>query len=167
LPILLAQIAPLAIFVAVIGCIALLGFLLVKGFWQLARKIWGFSTVAQEFPPPQIDKTGESFRAGGYVSGRIRCTFRGLLQPFTVEPAQQGLLITASFDSDAPIFIPWTAIREASYCGGSVLVVTIEHARTLQFYLPPAAVPIVQANIPADRFHQESFGDLLRSRLGG
>ena len=50
---------------------------------------------------------------------------------------------------------------------GSVLTVTVENEWTLQFYLPKDAVPIVQKNIPAERFHKQSFGDLLGSRLSG
>ena len=167
----LAQFGPLAGVAAVIGFIALGSMLLFKGFSPITRKVCGWEKLARKYPPPHIDKTGETFRAGGFFGGRIQYDARGRAQPFTVEPAQQGLLITANFASDAPIFIPWIGIREASWVDegsmGSVLTVTVENEWTLQFYLPKAAVPIVQKNIPAERFHKQSFGDLLGSRLSG
>ena len=166
----LVQFGPLAGVAAVIGFIALGSILLFKGFSPITRKVCGWDKLARKYPPPHIDKTGETFRAGGFFGSKIQYDARGRAQPFTVEPAQQGLLITASFASDAPIFIPWTGIREASWVEsrvGSVLTVTVKNERILQFYLPKDAVPIVQKNIPAERFHKQSFGDLLGSRLSG
>jgi hypothetical protein len=167
----LAQFGPLAGVAAVIGFIALGSILLFKGFSPITRKVCGWDKLARKFPPPHIDKTGETFRAGGFFGDRIQYDARGRAQPFTVEPAQQGLLITANFASDAPIFIPWIGIREASWVDegsmGSVLTVTVENKWTLQFYLPRDAVQIVQENVPVERFHQQSLGGLLSNRLRG
>ena len=167
----LVQFGPLVGVAAVIGFIALGSILLFKGFPPITRKVCGWDKLARKYPPPHINKTGESFRAGGFFGGRIQYDAHGRAQPFTVEPAQQGLLITASFASDAPIFIPWTGIREASWVDeggmGSVLTVTVENEWTLQFYLPQDAVQIVQANIPPERFHKQTLGNLLSNRLRG
>jgi hypothetical protein len=173
LPILFAQIPPLVGVLAVIGVIAVVGFLLYKGFSLLARIDWGWNKLAQVFPPPQTNQpppnpSGEKFRAGGFIGGPFRFSFQGqLLQPFTVQAAQHGLRITASFAHGIPIFIPWTSIREATWTGGSILTLTIENPRTLQFYLPQNAAQIIEENIPADRFRKESLGDLFRNRLRG
>jgi hypothetical protein len=164
----LVQIGPLVGVAAVIAFIALGSILLFKGFSPLTRRVCGWDGLAREYPPPQIDKTGGAFRAGGFFGGKIQYQARGSAKPFTVEPAQQGLLITANFASNVPIFIPWTSVREASWVDGglgSVLTLTIENQRSLQFYLPKDAVPIVQANIPPERFHKESLGDLLDDRV--
>jgi hypothetical protein len=167
----LAQFGPLAGVAAVIGFIALGSILLFKGFSPITRKVCGWDGLARKYPPPHINKIGERFQADGFLGGRLQYVSRGRAQPFTVEAAQQGLLITASFASDAPIFIPWTGIREASWVDeggmGSVLTVTVENERALQFYLPRDAVQIVQENVPVERFHQQSLGDLLSNRLRG
>jgi hypothetical protein len=60
LAILLSQSSPLAIAIAlaVIGFIALLGFLLFKGFSRIPRKVWDWDGLAREYPPPQAGKAG-------------------------------------------------------------------------------------------------------------
>src|SRR6476659_1356487 len=93
----LAQFGPLAGVAAVIGFIALGSILLFKGFSPITRRVCGWDNLARKYPPLQINKTGETFRAGGFFGGRIQYDARGRAQQFTVEPAQQGLLITANF----------------------------------------------------------------------
>lgn len=152
----------------VVVIVALIVFkLLSKVYYLIARKVWDWDELARRFPPRDLQKTGDVFRGGGFIGGKMRFTFDGRAKPFAIESGQQGLLIAPSFAADTPIFIPWASIREASWVDGlaAVLTLTIENERTLQFYLPQAAVPVVHHNIAAERFHKQSLRDLVNNRL--
>ena len=167
----LAQFGPLAGVAAVFGFIALGSMLLFRGFSPITRKICGWDKLVRKYPLPHIDKTGEIYRAGGLFGVRINTTPVGALNHSPSNPPIKAFLSPPISRLTRQIFIPWIGIREASCVDegsmGSVLTVTVENEWTLQFYLPQAAVPTIQNNIPAERFHNQSFGDLLGSRMGG
>ncbi|HTV49184.1 MAG TPA: hypothetical protein VMG59_12150 [Phycisphaerae bacterium] len=152
-----------AIALLIVVGIAVLGNTLLRGSRLLFRKLSGWKALTQRFPVKIIHMSGEKYRAHGEcVNFRFRHS--GLYKPYLIELAQEGLLVTASFASGSPIFIPWSSVGGVSVIDldhlGTAVGVTVDYEKIMRFELPNAALTTIQKNILAERFQKVTSSPL-------
>ncbi len=156
----------IAMVLAICMGLVALGFACVAVQRLLCRKLTGWNALVQFFPANNPQKTGEAYRASGFVghesSGRYR--------QFLIEFASEGMVVTPNFARAWPIMIPWSAIKSVAALNFAVSDVTVylEYEKALAFSIPIAALPTLQEHVPADRISQSTISDSsFSSLLGG
>jgi hypothetical protein len=153
----------IALFVLIVAAAIAGAIALKRIFNALTRKATGWRALTQRFPAIDAHKFGGSYKKRNGIFGNNECN--GF---FLIELAHEGLLITADFDR-TPILIPWSAISaidESSIFGFITMVhLTVNYERKLIFDVPKDALKAIQENVPAERFHQTNFFELVKQNL--
>jgi hypothetical protein len=128
----------------------------------------GWKNLVEKFPAPEIERLGNTFRKQtGYIG---RTEFE---RAFAVQLIQEGLLVRPVFAARSPVLIPWSKVMEVAVSGeryfgrAQNILLTLEWEKQLQFSLPPAVLPTVEKNVPADRLRKVKVPllfDLLKER---
>jgi hypothetical protein len=142
------------------------GLLLIRGIRAWGRYCTGWNALTKRFPATGAHKFGGRYQRQTGFFGTSRNSSDG--GGFTLELAQEGLVVTADFDR-TPLLIPWPAIRdveEASLFGWTRLLITVDYESRLRFTLPQEALREIQGNVPPERFHQSDFWKKLIKNLG-
>ena len=124
----------------------------------------------EAIPPQTRPAIGTTFRADGFIDGRINITFRGT-KPFLLSITPDGIHVTATFAKDAPLFIPWTSVRDISCVEALRRHHDHTHARQpghrpVQSPRPGDARRLEQCAAP-HAVRMETLADLLANRLRG
>jgi hypothetical protein len=150
---------------AVILIAIVLGMAITRGLYALLRRQTEWKRLAQKFPATDAHKFGGRYKRQAGFFGRGN-RINGM---FTIELAHEGLLVTAGFAKNSPILIPWPAIRDVTVTSLmgflSMVLVTVDYEKQLEFTVPAKALKELQQNVPAERFHQTSVSELIKSRL--
>ena len=152
----------------IVGFIAVIFLSIFGSRWQFA-KLAGWRKLVEKFPPTEIERPGDTLKnMSGWIGSM---EFR---RGFQVQLIQEGLRICAFFASRSPILIPWSQISEVQVSEGRFLgheqniLLKVEGEKPLQISLPPAVLPFVEKNVPADRFRKvkipASIGELVKER---
>ena len=159
---------PVVAVLIIVGFIAVLFLSIFGSRWYFAKST-GWNRLVEAFPPTEFERPGDTFKKMSGWIGSME-----LRQGFQVQLIQEGLRICAFFAAHSPILIPWSKISEVQVSEGRFLgyeqnlLLTVEWEKQLQFSLPPAVLPTVQKNVPADRFRKiktpASIGELVRDR---
>lgn len=166
--------------VALLGVCALggLGFAGWAGFNALARWQSGWTALTQRFPAREIHKLGEKYSGQwAHFYRRPRHSFK-VNRGISLELAEEGVLVTASFARHAPILILWPDIFEVDQTNlfGSQNTGILAHYdknttdrnNFVRFSLPPPALATVMKHVPAELLQKKnlnSFSDLLSDRM--
>lgn len=159
---------PIAAVLIVLGFVVL-PFLCIFGSRLISANLAGWKRLAEKFPPTEIERPGDTYKN---MTGWIGDTeFR---RAFKVQLIQEGVRLGASFASRSPILVPWSQISEVQLSEGRFLgheqnlLLTVEWEKQFQFSLPPAVLPTIEKNVPADRFRKvkipSSIGELVKER---
>jgi len=159
---------PVVAVLIIVGFIAVILLSIFGSRWQFAKSA-GWKDLVLKFPAPEIERPGDTFKK---MSGWIgNMEFR---QGFQVQLIQEGLRIVAYFAPHSPVLIPWSQISEVQVSEGRFLgheqniLLKVEWGKQLQFSLPPAVLPTIEKNVPADRFRKvkipSSIGELVKER---
>jgi hypothetical protein len=148
------------------------GILAWCGFSIFARLSTGWKTLAQRFPVIDVHKSGRKYsgRDGHFDAPSYNRPFH-LDYFFTIEIAQEGLLITPYFFWCSPILVPWGDVQrvdDTDVLGLSTTRISVNYGkeRRATFGLPKEALTTIQASVPAERLHKtESFSQLIKDRL--
>ena len=154
--------------VAILIVIAL-AFFWLRGFKAMSARMAGWSNLVRQFPAPEIERLGDTFKnMTGWIG---RTEFK---RSFTLQLIQEGLLIRPFFAVRSPVLIPWPKISEVQVSEGLFLgrkqyyLLKIEYDKLVQFALPPEVLPTVEKNISADRFRKVktpgSIGEVFKER---
>jgi hypothetical protein len=165
---LLAESNPVAAVGVVLG-VGLFILLWLIGFKWLNVKMSGWNNLTGQFPAPTIEMPGDTFKGMTGWIGRNEFD-----RVFTMQLLPEGLLVRPSFARKVPILIPWQSISEVQVSDGEFhgfkqnLTLSVACEKQVQFSLPPGALPVVERNIPANRFRKikipGSIGELLKDR---
>jgi hypothetical protein len=149
------------IIVVAAGAVAL-GFTVWRGMQAMSRMMSGWDALAQRFAPSSAHLAGGEFKAGGYLQGGRFVSFRGN-SGFRIQIAREGLTVTASFAPDKPILIPWASIQKVDFVDmgvlASLVVLTVDSERSVQFYLHKDAIAALQKHVPGEHVHR--IGSIL------
>jgi hypothetical protein len=148
------------------------GVLVYCGFSIFARFFTSWKTLVQKFPVVDVHKSGRKYsgRDGHFDAPSQNRPFH-LDYYFTIEIAQEGLLITPYFVWCSPILIPWGDVQRADdtdVLGLSKVRISVDYGkeRKATFGLPKEALTAIQESVPAERLHKtESFSQLIKNRL--
>jgi len=138
--------------------------LLWFGFHAFSRTLTGWKTLAQRFPPTDVHKVSGKYTCSGAVG-----SLGGNWPNYVIESAQEGLLVTPHFARHLPVLIPWSGVRSVSEVDagvfGSVVTLTVEYDKLMQFHLSKEALQAIREFLPAELFRKQSFSRLLETRL--
>ena len=154
-----------------------LGIVLVGGFCVFAKVFTGWKALTRRFPVTDIHRFGKKYTGQtGYFNRKSWNRPFCLSSLFSVELAQEGLLVTALFARNSPLLILWDDIRDvddSDVFGWPTVLMTadyergvVDHNREVIFSIPKDALTVIQANVPADRLHKTgSLSQLIKNRM--
>lgn len=154
----------------------LTGIALVWCICVVLKLFTGWKALTRRFPITDVHKFGKKYTGQtGYFNRKSWNRPFCLSSLFSVELAQEGLLVTALFARNSPLLILWADVRDVNdsdVFGWPTVLVTadyergvVDHDREVTFSLPKAALTVIQANVPADRLHKtDSFSELIKKR---
>jgi hypothetical protein len=164
----LADKHPVEAFLCVAAFLAVI-FVWVQGFKLVFAKTSGWKNLVEQFPAPEIERPGETFKKMTAWIGSSE--FDG---SFTLQLLQEGLLVRPYFARRSPILIPWQKVGEVQVSEGTVygytqnLLLKVACEKPVQFPLPSDVLQFLEGNIPADRFHKiktpASIGEVFQER---
>jgi len=163
---LLLVVSAAALAVIALGVLVWCGFSVFAGFFT------GWKTLARRFPATDVHKSGRKYsgRDGHFEAPSWNSPFH-LNYFFTIEIAQEGLLITPYFFWCSPILVPWGDVQrvdDTNVLGSSYVRISMDYGkeRRATFSLPKEALTAIQESVPIERLHKtESFSQLIKNRM--
>jgi hypothetical protein len=163
---------PILALLVVALALIVFGVLAWCGFSIFARLSTGWKTLAQRFPATHVHKSGRKYSGcDGHFDAPSWNRPLHLDYYFTIEIAQEGLLIAPYFVWCSPVLIPWGDVQrvdDTDVLGLSKTRISVNYGKERQatFGLPKEALTTIQESVPAERLHKtESFSQLIKDRL--
>jgi len=146
-----------------------IGIALVGGFCVFAKFFTGWTNLTRRFPVMDVHGLGKIYAwQNGYFTRKFMNRPLCLFGLFSVELAQEGLLVTAYFARCSLILIPWSEIQNVEIKDMTIQI-TVHYERdeseTAKFTIPTEVLTVIQQNVPAERLHKAtSFSELINNR---
>jgi hypothetical protein len=146
------------------------------GICSISRWQTDWKVLCERFPVTEVQRLGKKYkrRSGSFhlKSGRRPfCTNSA----FSIELAQEGVLVTANFARRLPLLIPWSEIcnvEDLTAFGHEIVFLSVHYEKDVvnqnkiaRFSLPIDALGIVLGYVPAELLHKENISELLKDRL--
>ena len=148
------------------------GLAVVSGFTVFAKYFSGWRGLVRRFPATDAHSLGKEYGGqSGLFDRKSQSRPFSLNSLFLVEPAQEGLLVTAYFARRQPILLRWSDIQKVEdqdLPGWSAVLVTAEcdKERKITVTVPKEALTVIRSNVPPERWHKtNSFTQLIKNRL--
>ena len=157
-----------------LGVLAVSGW---AGYCALLRWQTGWKALTQRFPVTSVQNPGQKYPGQTcYFNARQWRSSFSIQRMFSVELAQEGIVVTAYFARQSPLLIPWPevcAVEDATLFGSEIVHVSAYYDKAIadrryivRFTVPREALPTMMGHVPIELLRKtDSFSELLRDRL--
>src|SRR6185312_780072 len=117
--------------VGIIAAIVAIGFAVWRLGQAIARAASGWKNIVQRFPDNGDRMPGVQYPCKGKVSG-LECGYNA----FRIQIAYEGLRITPTFARNAPVLVPWPAVKQITETDlgilGHFIILQVDYEKRMQ-----------------------------------